>query len=169
MAPSTAIIRPATESDLSVIRQLAHDIWWPTYERYLDRGQISLMLEKIYSDHALQQQLKAGQRFSLVLRDAVPIGFVGFRAKPGDPTTTRIEKLYVSPSEQGKGTGRLMVDHVVQAAHAMGCTQLELNVNRNNSAVAFYHRQGFVVVDTLDIPYHGYILNDYVMQKKLRA
>lgn len=125
------------------------------------------MLELIYSEEALQAQLKTGQRFSLALRGGVSVGFVGFQPKHGMAKTMRIEKLYVMPPEQGKGTGKLLIDHVTQAALAGGYSCLELNVNRSNTAVRFYDRQGFVIIDTVDVPYHGYVLNDYVMQKKL--
>ncbi len=162
-------LQAATAADLSLIRQLAHDIWWPTYGSYLAHGQISLMLELIYSDEALLRQLHAGQRFSLALRDDTAVGFVGFQPKPGNPETMRIEKLYVSPSEQGKGTGKVLVNHVAESALTAGCAYLELNVNRYNSAGEFYRRQGFVVIDKVDIPYQGYVLNDYVMRKELRS
>ena len=168
MVPTHVALRVATETDLPVICRLAHDIWWPTYQDYLPHGQISLMLELIYSNQALRKQLEAGQRFWLALRENVAMGFVGAQLKPGNPKIMRIEKLYVRPSEQGKGTGRLMINHIAQVAYSAGCTCLELNVNRGNPAAEFYGRQGFVIVDTVDIPYHGYVLNDYVMQKELR-
>ena len=163
------MLRAATVADVSTIRQLAHDVWWPTYGRYLAHGQISLMLELIYSEQALRGQIEAGQCFSLALRGELTVGFVGWHPKPGSSKIMRIEKLYVSQSEQGKGTGKLLIDHVAEIAHAAGCSYLELNVNRYNPAKAFYERQGFVIVDTVDIPYHGYILNDYIMQMELKG
>ncbi len=168
MATDQVTLRAATEADLPIIRRLAHDIWWPTYGSYLAHGQISLMLELIYAERKLQEQLDEGERFSLALRAGIAVGFVGFRPKPGNEATMRIEKLYIQPSEQGKGTGKLLVDHVAQTACAAGCNALELHVNRGNPAEAFYRRQGFVIADTVDIPYHGYLLNDYVMRKALR-
>lgn len=157
----------ATAADFPIIRRLAHEIWWPTYGDYIDHGQISLMLELIYSDQALQMQVEAGQFFLLAVRGDAAVGFVGFRLKPGMATTMRIEKLYVQLAEQGKGTGKLLINRVAQTARGAGCSYLELNVNRNNTAVEFYGRQGFEIVDTVDTPYHGYVLNDYVMQKVL--
>ncbi|WP_326328016.1 GNAT family N-acetyltransferase [Parapedobacter sp. 10938] len=146
---------------------MAHDIWWPTYRNYIDHDQIGLMLKLIYSTQALWKQLETGQRFSLAVRNDIAVGFIGFQPKLGNPKVMRIEKLYVSQSEQGQGTGKLLINHVAQTALAAGYSYLELNVNRNNPAVTFYGRQGFVTVETVDIPYHGYMLNDYVMQKKL--
>lgn len=162
-------LRAATVSDVPIIHRLAHDIWWPTYRGYIAHDQISLMLELIYSEPALQKQFETGQQFTLAMRAHTPVGFVGFRPKSAQAATMRIEKLYVSPSEQGKGTGKLLINHVAHTASTNGYSYLELNVNRGNPAAKFYDRQGFVIIDTVDIPYHGYILNDYVMQKDLRA
>ena len=169
MALNNVTLRTATAADLSIIRELAHDTWWPTYGGYLPHGQISLMLDLIYSEHALRSRLEAGQQFILAVREDVVVGFVGFQPKSDIPGAMRIEKLYVRLSEQGKGTGKLLINHVSQAALAAGCSHVELNVNRDNPAAEFYSRQGFVIVDKVDIPYHGYILNDYVMRKELGA
>lgn len=167
MTHDNLTLRTAVAADMPTIRQLAHDIWWPTYGGYLASGQVSLMLELIYSEPALLRQLEAGQRFTIAMRGDTAVGFVGFVPKLGKPQIMRIEKLYVTSSEQGKGTGTLLINHVSRHALAAGCSFLELNVNRNNPATTFYDRQGFVIVDTVDIPYHGYVLNDYVMQKEL--
>lgn len=160
-------LKTATPVDFPTIRGLAHEIWWPTYSTLITDGQIRLMLENIYSDAALHEQLEAGQYFFLAMRRSTPVGFIGFQHK-GPPTSiTRIEKLYVLPSEQGKGTGKLLVNHAAQRAMAANSSCLELNVNRYNPALAFYWRLGFTIVDTVDTPYYGYLLNDYILQKQL--
>ena len=167
MTGDPVILQAVTVADVPVIHRLAHEVWWPTYGGYIARDQISLMLELIYSESALQKQIESGQRFTLAVRGHDAVGFVGFQPKPAQPEVMRIEKLYVSQSEQGKGTGKRLIDHVAQTALAGGYACLELNVNRSNPATKFYDRQGFVITNTVDTPYHGYVLNDYVMQKAL--
>jgi len=157
-------IQAATSADVPTISTLAHAIWWPTYRDLLPHGQISLMLELMYSESALLDQLKNGQQFVFAVRNGTAVGFVGFQAKPAE-SIMRIEKLYVLPAEQGKGTGRQLINHVEMLASAVGIHCLELNVYRHNPAKTFYERQGFKVVSEVDIPYHGYTLNDYIMQK----
>ena len=164
---SNITIRQAKFTDALIIHELAHEIWWPTYQDYIPHGQIKLMLALIYSENALREQMEAGQRFSIVLRDDNLVGFVGFWPKPSATDILRIEKIYIHPSEQGKGTGRLLIDHVSQIARVANIHSLELNVNRNNPAKTFYEKQGFVIVAEVDVPYHNYVLNDYIMQKQL--
>lgn len=157
-------IQSATPADVSTICRLAHEIWWPTYRDLLPHGQIRLMLELMYSESALLNQLENGQQFSLATRNGTAVGFVGFQIKP-ESSVMRIEKLYVLPSEQGKGTGKRLINHVAALALAANLPCLELNVYRHNPAKAFYERQGFTVVSEVEIPYHGYALKDYIMQK----
>ncbi|SEL79146.1 GNAT family N-acetyltransferase [Parapedobacter koreensis] len=164
---NTITIQAATLSDVETIHRLAHEIWWPTYNKLLTAAQISFMLEQIYSADALLNQMEAGQCFSFAVKDRKPIGFVGFQPKPLAIRTMRIEKLYILPSMQGHGIGKLLIDHVAQHALAVGMDCLELNVYRHNPAKAFYEKQGFAIVTAVEIPYHGYMLNDYIMQKQL--
>lgn len=161
-------IIPATTADIAVIGQLAVDSWWPAYGSYLPHGQIRLMLENMYSEDALKQQLAEGHHFLLAYHTGQPVGFAGLHRTEGcGQHLVRVEKLYILPSEQGKGIGRLLLDEAAEYAcmHGAGC--LELHVNRNNPAKRFYEKQGFTVIKTVDIPYHGYVLNDYVMRKTI--
>ncbi|WP_353184359.1 GNAT family N-acetyltransferase [Parapedobacter lycopersici] len=158
-------ITQATVNDITVIRQLAIASWWPTYGDYLPHGQIRLMLEKIYSESALIAQLDAGQLFLLAYRDNEAVGFTGLTHKAETPDVVRVEKLYVLPSEQGKGTGKSLLVAAADYAREVTATRLELHVNRYNPAKAFYEKQGFFVIQEIDIPYHGYVLNDYIMRK----
>lgn len=160
-------IKEADTEDVAVIRDLAHEIWWPTYGDYIPHGQISLMLEQLYSAHALLHQMALGQHFILATLNGNPAGFASYQLKPADPHIMRIEKLYLLPAVQGKGMGKRLIDHVAQAAIAIHIRCLELNVNRNNAARHFYEKIGFTIIAETDTPYHGYVLDDYVMQKSL--
>ncbi len=161
-------ISHATEAQFAIISQLAHEIWWPAYGHFIPHGQISLMLEQIYAEDALQRQAASGGHFLLAWQDEVPFGFSEYRTKLEAPAIMRIEKLYVSPRSQGQGMGRRLIEYISVRARDAGKTLLELNVNRSNeTAIGFYRRNGFETVAEIDTPYHGYLLDDYVMQKKL--
>lgn len=161
-------LSPATETELAVIQQLAYDIWWPTYGSFIPHAQIRLMLEQIYTVDALKRQVATGGHFVLARQSGVPVGFTEYRAKTDGDSIMRIEKLYVSPHSQGQGVGRRLIAYVAERSLQLGKTHLELNVNRRNEpAIGFYRRHGFVPIAEVDTPYHGYVLDDYVMQKPL--
>lgn len=159
-------VQAAGPTDIPTIRQLANEIWWSTYRDLLPHDQISLMLELMYTDAALRDQLRKGQQFALAKRAGNAVGFVGFQHNPAS-SLMRIEKLYILPAEQGRGIGKRLINHVAKLASSAGLKAMELNVYRRNPAKHFYERQGFAVISEVQIPYHGYVLEDYIMQKPI--
>lgn len=149
-----------------LIHTLAHQIYYPTYSNILKADQLDFMLNHSYSEAAIVEAMANGQLFYVLFNDqAAPLGFMALQEKVSDPQTLRIEKLYLLPGVQGGGFGKQFIQFAVDNALKLGKDFVELNVNRANSAYNFYLKQGFVVTDTVDIPYYGYILDDYIMQK----
>ena len=75
--------------------------------------------------------------------------------------------IYILPSEQGQGLGRILFDTVV--SHVRRCAdgnkaRIELNVNRNNPAIGFYQHLGLKILRQGDFHIgNGYYMNDYIM------
>ena len=100
----------------------------------------------------------------------VPCGYVSVQHEGPDQDGTEIfhlHKIYVMPSEQGNGVGRLLFDtaisHVREVAGGR-MASVELNVNRNNPAVGFYQRLGMRILSQGDFPIgNGFYMNDYIM------
>ena len=83
-------------------------------------------------------------------------------------TTWKLHKIYILATQQGKGTGKFVIDHIIKEIKLQGAIALQLQVNRNNKARSFYEKLGFVVIDEADFDIgNGYFMNDYVMEKKL--
>jgi len=159
----------ATKEDVFLIHRLAEAIWWPTYRPYIPEQQIREMLEDRYVPEILWKEVCLGIPYVLAFRNEVAVGFTNYIPSASQPDLIRIEKLYVLPGEQGKGTGQSLLQYIEKQAYSLGKTRLQLNVNRHNSAKTFYDRQGFEVVNSVDIPYRSYVLNDYIMEKSLKA
>jgi len=164
-------IEKAGEEAIPAIQDLAQITWPVTYGPILPAHQLEYMLELIYSTAALQEQMQKGHRFILAIDDGQPVAFASYSVKQeSDPSLYRLHKLYIDPSQQGKGLGRILVDHIVNDIVPKGATVLELNVNRFNKAKTFYERLGFTVTSEEDIDIgNGYFMNDYVMQLKMMA
>ena len=155
-------IKKAVLADAITIHKLAHQIYFPTYTGVLGQDQMEFMLEKSYTEVALQQSMHLGEDFFIVYDDCLPVGFMSLRVK--DEKILRIEKLYLLPETQGLGVGKKSIDFALNEASLRGKSLVELNVNRGNKAYYFYLKMGFEVVELVDIPYFGYVLDDYVMQ-----
>ncbi|HRP55838.1 GNAT family N-acetyltransferase [Agriterribacter sp.] len=160
--------RNAGSADIPLIRKLTLAVWPQTYSHILRREQVDYMLEMMYSESSLQYQINAQQhRFIIACDGDEPVGFASWSFTP-DKDVCKLHKIYVLQNQQGKGTGKKLIEHVTETCRAAGAAMLELNVNRHNKARAFYSRMGFTVVREEDIDIgHGYSMNDYVMQKSI--
>ncbi|PVY43097.1 GNAT family N-acetyltransferase [Pontibacter virosus] len=160
-------IREATVADIPAIHQLAKAIWEPTYRPILSREQIDYMFEVIYAAGALELQMKEGQTFILLFDVAEPIGFAAYSMKDAEDSVYKLNKIYLLPSRQGEGLGKLLLEEVEERVGRVGARYLDLNVNKYNKAKAFYESCGYHVHIEEDIPIGPYWMNDYVMRKQL--
>lgn len=161
-------IRNAGVADVPLIRSLAKQVWPLTYERILSATQIRYMMNLIYSEAALTDQIRTGHQFIVVYNAAVPVGFASFSEI--EPTVFKLQKIYLLPNQQGRGTGSFTIDQVIAEILPRGATALRLNVNRHNKAKGFYERLGFAVIaeQKIDIG-SGYVMDDFIMEKRLNA
>jgi len=162
-------IRRAKIEDVPVIGTLAGTIWPDCYGNIISEAQINYMLNLFYADDALIDQIRIKKhRFLLLETDGIPSGFASFSEKiPNDHSIYRLHKIYLLPKLQGLGLGKKLLLEVEKQATESGALQLELNVNRNNPAIAFYIRNGFEILHEEDIDIgNGFFMNDYVMRKK---
>ena len=159
-------IRHASYDDIGLIRTLAMQIWPRTYEAILSPRQIRYMMELIYSPESLRRQMERGDHFIIVFNAGVPIGFAAYAEI--EPSIYKLHKIYLLPKQQGRGSGRFVIDQVILDILPKGATILRLNVNRNNAARGFYEKLGFEVTGSEDIDIgEGYFMNDFVMERKL--
>lgn len=160
-------LRHATASDIPLIRELCFKVWPQTYQDLLPQAQIDFMLEWMYSEASLQDQLQQGVVYLLCYDGERPVGFAAYVDQ--QENKCKLEKLYVLLDQQGRGTGRFLVDRIADAARSRGNVVLQLQVNRNNSARHFYQKLGFTVAkeQVSDIG-NGFVMDDYIMELKLR-
>lgn len=161
----TMSLRKAFPTDIPIIRDLTHKIWPATYASILSKEQIDYMLNMMYSEQSLRDQMENGHQFTLIYDGVEAIGFTSFSL--AEAGVYRLHKIYVLPSQQGRGTGRFAIDQLMGAMKAKGAQSLQLNVNRQNNAKEFYEKMGFAVIKEEDIDIgNGYFMNDYVMERK---
>lgn len=154
--------------DVDVIRELAEKTWPLAYGKIISPEQLRYMLDMFYKPEALAAQMDQGHIFLLAEINNEPVGFASFSSTPED-NVYKLHKLYVLPSTQGKGVGKLLIDFVSHEARKAGAEILRLGVNKYNPAVQFYERMGFSKYkdEVTDIG-HGFIMDDYILEKHLR-
>ena len=155
-------------NDIPVIQNIAFITWPATYSSIVAKDHLEYMLQLIYSEKALSKQITEQQhQFLLVIENDKAIAFADY-APLDDPHIYKLHKLYALPDQQGKGLGKLLINHIVEKIKSIGATALRLNVNRHNKAKQFYEHLGFKVIYEEDVDIgNGYFMNDYVMEMKL--
>ena len=157
-------VNKATTSDIPLIRQLTFAIWPQTYSAVISKAQIDYMLEQMYNPATLQKQMEEeGCTFIIVYDDKEPVAFASYNET--EPQLWKLNKIYILPSQQGKGTGKFIINYIVDEIKTKQAKALQLQVNRQNKAKDFYERLGFKIIKTADFDIgNGYFMNDYVME-----
>lgn len=161
-------IKAAHPGDIPLIRELCFQIWPQTYRPILSEEQIDYMLDRMYSAASLQEQMSRGDLFFILYDETTPIGFASIG--PINCAAYKLHKIYVLPSQQGKGAGRFLLGAMIEKVRELKAEVLQLNVNRHNKARSFYERLGFSIIKEEDIDIgNGYFMNDYVMELRVKS
>ena len=161
-------ISEATAENIKTIQKITSITWPITYGKILSAEQLDYMLGLFYSDEALNDQFKKKEQlFYMISEDKTILGFIGIEHNYKNEAVTKIHKIYLLPETQGKGIGKKVIEEIKKMALKNHSTSLFLNVNRFNSAIGFYKKIGFEVIDEVNIDIgNGYLMEDYVMEKK---
>ena len=159
-------IFPVNEEAIPLVRDLTFRIWPQTYTGLLQEDQIEYMMDMMYSESSLQKQMREGAQFIIVYEDQDPVGFASYQEM--SPGLFKLHKIYILPNQQGKGTGRYMIDYIIDDIKNKGATALQLQVNKKNKAKLFYEKLGFIAIEKkkLDIG-AGYFMDDFIMEKSI--
>ncbi len=161
------IVKAGTE-DIQVIRDITQEVWPATYYPIVGEVQVNYMLDLFYSPASLEVQMTTGgNEFLICMDDDTPVGFAAFSEVAHG--VYKLHKLYILTTVQGKGVGKLLVNHICNDLKGRAGNELRLNVNRHNSpAIGFYKKMGFVEIGVEDIEIgNGYFMNDFVFSRGL--
>ena len=159
-------ITAATKENIKIIRDIAQNVWPQTYAEILTPQQIEYMLDLLYSERSLTNQIDAGHKFIIAYNLDVPMGFASYSEIEKD--IYKLHKLYILSGEQGRGIGRFLIDHIISEIRSKEAKCLRLNVNRHNKARSFYEKTGFSIIGSEDIDIgNGYYMNDYIMERSI--
>ena len=159
-------IRKALLSDIPIIKAIAEKAWRPTYDHILTEQQTLYMLDLMYNSLTLENQIKENIAFFMVDLEIETVGYFALE-NINDPIV-KLHKLYLDPTQKQKGLGRKIIQYIKEWTLENQRERIILNVNKNNSAVHFYQKMGFTIIEELILDIgEGYVMDDYVMQLNL--
>jgi ribosomal protein S18 acetylase RimI-like enzyme len=162
-------LRLLAKEELLLIQKIAQHTWPSTFAGILSSEQIDYMLNWMYDLQLLESQVDKGHSFLVAEEDGAAIGFAGYELNHLAGSMSKLHKLYLLPSSQGKGVGKALLLEVAKRAREAGQKSLVLNVNKQNKkAIDFYRVLGFVTIrqEVNDIG-SGYVMDDDVMELSL--
>jgi GNAT superfamily N-acetyltransferase len=159
-------IRPATEGDIPLLRELADRIWHACYPGMITVEQIRHMLAWMYAPERIAEELRRGVRWAVVEATA-PIGYLAHERDADG--VVHLHKLYLDLAWQGRGVGQRMLAHVSEHARREGARSIELRVNRGNArALAAYARAGFRIERSAVTEIGGgFVMDDHILRLEL--
>ena len=161
--PTSLHIREASKNDIATIRHIATITWPDAYGTYISKEQLDYMLDMMYSDDSLLNQMNNGHQFYIAEHGSDAIGFASVSKEANN--ACKLNKLYVLPTAQKTGAGKALLHKAIEYATAHGACCLYLQVNKQNNAYTFYLKNGFVKEQEckFDIG-NGFYMDDYVMR-----
>lgn len=159
-------IRKALLSDIPLIKEIAEKAWRPTYDHILTERQTVYMLDLMYNSLTLENQMNGNIAFFMVDVGQETVGY--FAVENFNEQFVKLHKLYLDPTKKNMGLGKIIIQYIKDWALINQRNSIILNVNKNNSAVEFYLKMGFLVKEelVLDIG-QGYVMDDFMMQLDL--
>lgn len=161
---------PATLAHIPDIQKISSVAWPHTFKDILSEEQIAYMMHWMYSDESLREQMEyKNHRYVLAKQDEEFVAYLSYEPNCENTGKTKIHKIYILPSHQRKGIGKLLFNFVLTKAREAGEKAVYLNVNKNNrNAIDFYRRMGFYRAkeEVIDIG-NGFVMDDYVYEKPL--
>ena len=148
------------ERGIREMSEMATEIVREHFDPIIGKAQNDYMIGRFQAPEAIRDQLERGYRYYFVLEEGRRIGFLAFYPRED---CMYLSKFYLYNEERGKGYSRPMCDFVVRKAREEALSAVELNVNRDNSAVFAYEKLGFrrVRSELNDIG-EGWFMDDYV-------
>ncbi len=158
------IFRQASIEDIADIQALAHRIWDEAYGEMLSKQQIDYMLQMMYSEKVITEELLSGTVWELIVANGKPCGYLSYTLAEGN--SVKLSKIYIDKAFRRTSIAADSLNRVKQYAARNGKDYVFLTVNKNNkTAIRAYEKNGFAITASVvtDIG-QGFVMDDYIMK-----
>lgn len=158
------IFRQASIEDIAEIQTLARRIWDEAYSEILSKEQIDYMLQMMYSEKVITEELLSGTVWDLIVANGKPCGYLSY-VFAGD-NSVKLSKIYIEKDFRRTSIATDCLGRVKQYAARNGKDYVFLTVNKNNkTAIRAYEKNGFAITASVvtDIG-QGFVMDDYLLK-----
>jgi ribosomal protein S18 acetylase RimI-like enzyme len=164
----------ATINDLDTVRKIGIDTFCESFSSVNTKENMAHYLETGFSLEKVASELgNPFSEFHLAYDAGRLIGYLKINHGPAqselqDNTALEIERIYVLRAWQGQKIGQLFYDQAIEIARARQYTYVWLGVwEKNEKAIGFYKRNGFVEFDKHLFTLGTDIQTDIMMRREL--
>jgi ribosomal protein S18 acetylase RimI-like enzyme len=154
----------ATLNDVAAIQKLLKETWKDTYGDHLSQETLDEVYKNWQSIEFLTQQIENPAIYFPLAK--VGDELVGLSTTYMPEDTIMMFRLYISPQQQRKGIGELLLKNVIE--HFQGAKKIQLHVEvMNPKGQSFYKKQGFKEIKREEEKVVNEVLELILMEKKL--
>jgi diamine N-acetyltransferase len=164
----------ATINDLDTVRQIGIDTFYESFSSDNTAENMAHYLETGFSLEKVASELgNPFSEFHLAYDGDQLTGYLKLNHGPAqselkDDTALEIERIYVLQAWQGQKIGQLFYDKAIEIARAHQYTYVWLGVwEKNEKAIGFYKRNGFVEFDKHLFTLGTDVQTDIMMRREL--
>lgn len=172
----TIQILPVTNKQKGLLASISRQTFFDTFSPYNTPADMQLFLDKQFSVEKLEAEIDLPDNYFFIAWEGEePMGYMRLRYWPNPVydflpahPSLEINRLYATQQAIGKGVGKAMMQFALDFARGQKLAWSWLGVwEKNERAIAFYHRWGFEKAGS-----HGFVLgtdhqSDWLMVKKL--
>ena len=161
---SIRFVQVKDKNQVSRLVLLAKEIWEEYYPAIISQLQIAYMIDTVQSPAAIENQMKEGMQYYLVVNDGEEIGYLAYTVEQGNKVF--LSKIYIKREFRSKGNGRKVFEFITQQARNNRCKKIWLTVNKHNkAAIDIYLKTGFTITESVKKEIgNGFYMDDYVME-----
>ena len=167
-------IREATIEDAWLIANISHQTFYETFAAHNSEKDMDKFLTQQFTKGRLMMEVGAkGNTFLLAYHGAEVAGYVKIRDERiplsmGNTSALEIARIYAMANQIGKGVGSVLMQSCIDIAKQRNKEWLWLGVwEKNQRAIEFYTKWGFVKFDETDFLLGDDIQRDWLMKKKI--
>ncbi|MCL4160086.1 UNVERIFIED_CONTAM: hypothetical protein GTU68_023423 [Idotea baltica] len=171
---NTVKIQKIGKADIELLQKLAIQTFVETYSSHNTAENMKNYIEESFATERLAKELEnSASAFYLALENNIPLGYLKTEMKEtsvkfNNEKSLAIERIYVLQEFQGKKIGQLLVQKAIEIANQEKLNYLWLGVwEKNQKAIKFYKKNGFIEFDKLTFKLGDEIQSDILMALKL--
>jgi ribosomal protein S18 acetylase RimI-like enzyme len=160
-------ISRAVKSDSRTIVEFLKEVWTNTFESKFDHDTVEKVLKTCFAHDAILRQIEDKTWVFLIAKenDGRITGMIN--ARQDEHFSIIVNRLYIRSDSQGKGTGSMLLEAIIQYFPDAGKFILEV-IDNNTKAIGFYEQKGFKKTGINKMQAEDVVLNVFVMEKIIK-